>query len=434
MKSINLQLQDELEIKAMTANNENIKLQRQMESMNRKLEEMDRENNEIETENKKMQKSIETLKVTARRVNGLENENLELEGKHHKVERENKSLIREIERLKQSLEVKDLSLDENASKLSAAERELEKRRKEENINAKNDTKLNELEAANQELASQCMMDKRALIDLREELVKEKVAAEKLSGQIDIMSSQLAGVGISLKHDGSLSGIDNIQRMKQEVIKVANEAEARSQTLNEVKTSSDERVNLLQAERDELSSELAKLRVAAVGREDREAAMNSSMTSLQEEMKTVAKEKACLQVENRTLQSQSSSLLAQINSLQSDYNKLEAESSRNSASEKEVKQELNQLLADQTRLQRLHDQLQSDYDRLSEEREELKSSERLLREEIKKFRDSEDTVSQNQDDIVKAKEAIDKERQELKIDKKTLANLRSEHSRLKDDFR
>ena len=28
----------------------------------------------------------------------------------------------------------------------------------------------------------------------------------------------------------------------------------------------------------------------------------------------------------------------------------------------------------------------------------------------------------------------KERQDLKIDKKTLANLRSEHSRLKDDFR
>ena len=234
---------------------------------------------------------------------------------YHKVERENKSLVREIERLKQSLEVKDLSLDENASKLAAAERELEKRRKEEDISARNDTKLIELEAANQELASQCMMDKRALIDLREELVKEKVSAEKLSGQIDLVSGQLAGVGISLKQDGSLSGLDNIQRMKLEVIKVANEAEARSQTLNEVKTTSDERVNLLQAERDELSSELAKLRVAAVGREDREAAMNSSMTSLQEEMKTVGKEKACLQVENRTLQSQSSSLLAQINSLQ-----------------------------------------------------------------------------------------------------------------------
>merc|ERR1719471_1769300 len=410
--------QDELEVRAMTANNDNMKLQRQMGVLNRKVEEMERENNEIETENKKMQKSIETLKLTARRVNQLETENLDLEGKHHKVERENKSLVREIERLKQSLEVKDLSLDENASKLAAAERELEKKKKEEDVTAKNDTKLIELEAANQELASQCMMDKRALIDLREELVKEKMAAEKLSGQIEMVGSQLAGVGISLKNDGSLNGIDNIQRMKQEVIKVAQEAEARSQHMTEVKTSSDERVNVLQAERDELSNELAKLRVAAVGRQDKEQALSGQLNNLQEEMNVVSKEKACLQVENRTLQSQSSSLLAQINSLQSDYKK----------------QELNQLLADQTRLQRLHDQLQSDYDRLTEEREELKSSERLLREEIKKFKDSADTVNQSQDDIIKAKEAIDKERQDLKIDKKTLSNLRSEHSRLKDDFR
>merc|ERR1712029_824195 len=39
--------QDELEVRAMTANNDNMKLQRNLESVNRKLEEMDRENNEI---------------------------------------------------------------------------------------------------------------------------------------------------------------------------------------------------------------------------------------------------------------------------------------------------------------------------------------------------------------------------------------------------
>merc|ERR1719434_429478 len=66
--------------------------------------------------------------------------------------------------------------------------------------------------------------------------------------------------------------------------------------------------------------------------------------------------------------------------------------------------------------------------------ELKASERNLRMEMSRLQEREGTVSQGQDDIVKAKEAIDKERQELKIDKKTLANLRSEHSRLKDDFR
>ena len=56
-----------------------------------------------------------------------------------------------------------------------------------------------------------------------------------------------------------------------------------------------------------------------------------------------KENTCLQVENWTLQLQSSSLLAQINTLQSDHHKLESELTRTTHSEKEMKQELNQLI-------------------------------------------------------------------------------------------
>ncbi len=40
------------------------------------------------------------------------------------------------------------------------------------------------------------------------------------------------------------------------------------------------------------------------------------------------------------------------------------------------------------------------------------------------------LNQGQDDILRAKEAIDLERENLNMDKKSLANLRSEHSRLK----
>merc|ERR1711892_17871 len=149
-------------------------------------------------------------------------------------------------------------------------------------------------------------------------------------------------------DGSLQGIDKIQRMKEEVRKVTIAAVERSKQI-EVKNTTEERVNVLKAERDELSNELAKLRVAAVGREDKEVAWSNQLNNMQEEMVVVSKEKACLQVENRTLQSQSSSLLAQINSLQSDHSKLEMELSRSTQSEKEMKQDLNQLLADQTRL-------------------------------------------------------------------------------------
>lgn len=45
-----------------------------------------------------------------------------------------------------------------------------------------------------------------------------------------------------------------------------------------------------------------------------------------------------------------------------------------------------------------------------------------------------SLTQSQDDLLKAREAIDVERENLRTDARTLANLRSEHARLKDDFR
>jgi chromosome segregation ATPase len=45
-----------------------------------------------------------------------------------------------------------------------------------------------------------------------------------------------------------------------------------------------------------------------------------------------------------------------------------------------------------------------------------------------------SLSEGQDDLLRAKEAINVERETLRTDARTLANLRSEHARLKDDFR
>ena len=123
-------------------------------------------------------------------------------------------------------------------------------------------------------------------------------------------------------------------------------------------SSKERVYLMQAERDQLHSERAKLKVAAVGREDREAAWSNQLQVLQEELADLSKERTRLQAENRNLRSQSSSLLAQIRILGPGHSELEMKARRAASSEKAGKDELNQLLADQARLQRLNDQLQA----------------------------------------------------------------------------
>ena len=45
-----------------------------------------------------------------------------------------------------------------------------------------------------------------------------------------------------------------------------------------------------------------------------------------------------------------------------------------------------------------------------------------------------SLNEDQEKIVRAKEALDAEREAMKGDTRTLANLRSEHARLKEDFR
>ena len=45
-----------------------------------------------------------------------------------------------------------------------------------------------------------------------------------------------------------------------------------------------------------------------------------------------------------------------------------------------------------------------------------------------------SLSEDQDNLLRAKEAMDVEKETLRTDARTLSNLRSEHARLKDDFR
>ena len=108
-----------------------------------------------------------------------------------------------------------------------------------------------MEATNQQLSSQCMMDKRALIDLREELVKEKKARSKF---VEFNITTEERITVKCEHD-----------------------------------------------------EMSKLREPAVGKEDKETAWSNKLNNIQEEMVVSSKEKTCLQMENCTLQSQTSVL-------------------------------------------------------------------------------------------------------------------------------
>ena len=82
---------DELEIKAMTLNNQDMKHQRQLDTLNNKVGNINRKNNNNKNKNKKMQITITTLKLMALRVNQIKSENFELEGQHSKIEKKTRA-------------------------------------------------------------------------------------------------------------------------------------------------------------------------------------------------------------------------------------------------------------------------------------------------------------------------------------------------------
>ncbi len=88
------------------------------------------------------------------------------------------------------------------------------------------------------------------------------------------------------------------------------------------------------------------------------------------------------------------------------------------------------MRDQAGLQKLHDNLQQDYETLLKERDAQKDVEKKLRVDLRKLQSMSLSLSEDQDAILHAKQAIDAERESLRADARTLANLRSEHARLK----
>lgn len=188
---------EEQEQKVTTVTFENSRYVRQTQSLQRKLEEIEGENKSIEAENQKLLKTIENLKSTARRVEQLEKDNFDLESIQHKIDRENKSLLREVERLKQSVEVKDVMLEEMNSKISVLERDKNKLTRDLETWTSEQSKNLELENENRRLNQQCSVDKRALVKLREELVEEKLKCDNLSQQIEKVGKKISVLGLDI---------------------------------------------------------------------------------------------------------------------------------------------------------------------------------------------------------------------------------------------
>lgn len=173
----------------------------------------------------------------------------------------------------------------------------------------------------------------------------------------------------------------------------------------------------------------------------EEVLSSVSAQWKEQCDQLAASNAELQTANEALQSENarqkvdvSTLGSQITSLNTQHIALQLANSQ-LASEKDVlvklldslKEKHESLLNDQVTLQTLHEQLSLEYESLNREKELVKASMRDIRIENRDFRERETVYKEQIDDLQNSISTKNKENE-------TFNTLRTEHSKLKDDFR
>ncbi|XP_065607059.1 protein Daple isoform X2 [Cyrtonyx montezumae] len=187
---------ERLELSYQSINSENQRLQQMLENGNKKIQELEKEVQATESENQVLQRNLEELKISAKRLERLENENKALEQEISQLEKDKKMLEKETKRLWQQVELKDAILDDSTVKLAVAEKENKTLEKEIAQFRDSSNKLKEFEKDNKDLIKQVTIDKRTLATLREDLVLEKLKSQQLSSELDKLSLELEKIGLS----------------------------------------------------------------------------------------------------------------------------------------------------------------------------------------------------------------------------------------------
>lgn len=486
---------EQLEHNIISLGTENQKLQRVVDINQQKISELQQDLQAVENENQKLNNNVECLKLSVRKYHDLERETTNLETLNHRMEQEMKGLEKENQRLKYAVEAKDTTIEEYASRVSCLDRENKQLQKEiENLNQVA-AKVRELERENKDLSQQTAVDKKSLEALRQDLVSEKIANQKLNSEINKVkslkeSSESALEIISQDHENQLNelktadrfvfgredkktqDISPFHRFSQEDNKfeLSSVVEKSAEDSSDANKQSLEKENLLiqlpeNVSKDEanllaLKEELRELKADVLELEKRNSAIEEENFNLSNQTSSLKDQNGNLKSQLESVEQHLSSVLSQNSTLQSRLAKLEVEitltssqnstlSSQNSAYqaqitnlEEQIKQAHQQyaelesknrcLLSDHESLQRLHEQLTNDYESLVKNHSTLKSIHKNLKAEHSSLKEKLQAALFSQEEVMKLREVLEEDTS--KADGKLLNNLRSEHIQLKDQLR
>ncbi|XP_073840271.1 protein girdin isoform X2 [Musca autumnalis] len=413
----------DLEKHVETLNKEKQRIQTLNESVQRRADDLERM---VDSRSKEIEQYVEKIETFEKTKENL----YEVQAKLSAFERENSSLLKEVSKLKENLEEKSVRLDQSAELVETKSKELARLSKALEEAELIKSRYNDMEAQNQDLISQHEIDLQTIETLRQDLVTGTLATNKVRHNLEKLGLNVdptddkAELNVETVVEKLVRNPETFKTVREIMLNVSKEHSSKSDICVLC-----HRKEVFTVERNiELSSVADAKEIAEVSKlseaNTQLSALNVALQSTNDQLQA---ENARFKVDVATLGSQITSLNTQHVALQLANSQLAADKDVLLKENEALKQEHKNLIHDQVTLQCLHDQLSAEYESLNKGKEQLKVVVRDLRNESRDLREHIVSLETQIDDLKQ-------QNQSMKSCAEDLAILRTEHSKLTDDFR
>ncbi|XP_055544573.1 girdin [Wyeomyia smithii] len=356
----------------------------------------------------------------------LKKEFYELNGKVSLLEKENYGQSKDIIKYKEMLEQKAVELDEFSVKLKQREKDMAQLLKELGERDNYEKTIQELEKTNKELLSQQKIQDSTISTLQKDLYNGTLATKKVKQNLERLGLtdsdiEKTDMNVEVFVEKLCKNPESFKTVREIVLNVGKEIRKSADICvlchkQEIYTVEKD-IEFSNCDEPVMPNEL----------EFKADQLKIENLALQNANESLQAENARQKVEVATLGSQITSLNTQHVALQLANSQLAAEKDMLVKQVEAKKQAYESLQHDQVTLQCLHEQLSSEYDSLNGEKEILKNTNRDLKTENRGLKEHVIIIEKKLEDckleLASMKDGIT-----------NLANLRAEHSKLKDDFR
>ncbi|XP_052272930.1 girdin-like isoform X2 [Dreissena polymorpha] len=425
---------EKLELDLLDLDNENMKLQKQLEITTNRVKQLEKDNTELEQENEHLEEVNTSLTFAQKRIVDLEKRNSDLENEFTKLQNENTQLSREFKRNKATLDRSQSAFNELQAKHSV----LEISHKELQRNVDRDKgSSREFDKEHMELLKGLQLEKQTVNTLRTDLMNERNNNQELLNKMEQQTKRcrdleqmVLGRGNNSSNDlAQLKGIESkMQETLNKTIAMRDDTiQALESRLEESKNRNLRLQEDLRSTKRECESLKQRLEEDTLAKEqerrERESSQNSSLKSSQQSKLGMPPNNTShlvqLERQNERLLVESKNLKSVNENLSDQINKLEAHNS-------ELQSQNNKVQSEKGALQVHNAHLQMENTSFHSQCEKLHSQVNTLQQDIARFHSESDSVKLQLRELNLEHESLISEHGSLKSIHK---NLQSEHREL-----